>query len=763
MTSGHDLALWQLKELSSVGGTVDIQKITQPDKDNPWLRVSVSILMGPVEKADGGLDLREREDFLLSIPPAFPFQKPEVYVGHSRFAGMPHVQWSHYLCLYRSGIEWNAADGMFGFFDRLEFWLRQGAKNQLDSDGEPLHPPAVYSDVKKGKLVVPRVDTPTIDGDFWLGFAGLANLENRIDITSWHSLEQPPEGGEVALAVLFGSQMPWEYPLKGADFFRECERHGVSLELMFRILQAATTLRPDKQPTYVVFGSAMRGIAGGPRKQHLSVWALDGETSDYLRVTLPVPGDTVEGEGMRQKLEEIMRRYLTEAPIAWCPVMEARPEVTIRRDHSAALSWFRGKTVSIWGCGALGSHIALCLSRAAVRKLILIDSGRVNPGILVRQPYEDADIGAAKALTLKKYLQRISNDIEVETHTNDLVGLFTREAFDWGRDSDVVVDTSASDVVRRCLDKAWGRTERRRVPAGSLIIDETATHLCVALAGAVYSGGTWDVLRKAKMRLLTDVGTKHLADSFFPTESKRNLFQPEPGCSEPTFIGSSADSMSLASTGLNLIATELMKNRDQEGVCWFYSQPSFAGRTRRYDFEPDMVAPLNGSGVRIARSALGEIRGWIRQNNRLRRKKVETGGLLWGEWDNATGTVWISDASGPPPDSRHSASLFTCGVTGTTEEDGARRQLSRQSMGYIGMWHTHPVSEPLPSGRDILGMHHILTVGRFPPKQNVLIIVGKYRGRDTLGIYLFRRLSVNDKGAEYEIRESLTPLADSIL
>jgi ThiF family/Resolvase, N terminal domain len=64
---------------------------------------------------------------------------------------------------------------------------------------------------------------------------------------------------------------------------------------------------------------------------------------------------------------------------------DADPEVTLRRDAASPMRAFAGKSVAIWGCGALGGPIAEWLIRAGVRELRLHDSATVTPGVLVRQ------------------------------------------------------------------------------------------------------------------------------------------------------------------------------------------------------------------------------------------------------------------------------------------------------------------------------------------------------------------------------------------
>lgn len=770
MTSGQNLALWQLQEIAAVDGySLEVESVKKPSDASPLLLIAVSIHIGPIPKAEGGLQLHERETFLFTIPPTFPFQKSEVWVEHDRFAGKPHVQWVHYLCLYQSAGEWNVSDGMFGLIDRLVYWLRQGALNQLDPEGQPLHPPAVYADYEKGKLVIPKANTPTFQGAYWAGVAGILNLPTRIEITKWFDLNNIPNEGDCALALLFAAPLPWEYPTKGVNLFRECERQGVPKEFLFRILKASSILTPKGQPIYCVMGSPMRGIAGGPRKQHLSVWMIEAQTADYIRNTISETSDTAEITELRVKFEELLVHFLENAKISWCPVVEARPEITIRRDQESIISYFRGKSVSIWGCGALGAHIAICLCRAGVRRLVLRDKGMVIPGILVRQPYIDDDVGKLKVEALKNQLLAIRPELEILPYISNLETELSTGSFEWSDGSDLVIDATASELVRRRLEMIWNSSQTRRVLIAALMLDQSAKRLITGVVGTEFSGGTWDVFRQAKLKMLSDQNFVMFADSFFLSDVKQRPFQPEPGCSEPTFIGSAADSAGLAAIGLNLIAKEFVQNPSLLfAVSHAFTQPTefkpgLSEKSGRFDFQPDFVLRLNDNEVRINQAALREIKAWITQNKRIRNRKVETGGLLWGEWDDATSIVWVTDASGPPPDSHHSEESFICGSKGTREEHETRIKLTRFSVGYIGMWHTHPVSQAFPSGRDFIGMHQILTSGPLPPRKNILLIIGKENGVDTIGVYLFRRMTGDTAAALHEFHEARVPLLEAML
>jgi integrative and conjugative element protein (TIGR02256 family) len=258
---------------------------------------------------------------------------------------------------------------------------------------------------------------------------------------------------------------------------------------------------------------------------------------------------------------------------------------------------------------------------------------------------------------------------------------------------------------------------------------------------------------------------KGFADGFFPAEITERPFQPEPGCSEPTFVGSSADSSALASVGLNLIATQIKDIEAESAISTFFSQPALAsGVSCSPSFvkhKADFVLLLKDHQIRITQSALKEVKAWASKNRRTRKADVETGGLLWGEWDEATRIIWVTGASGPPPDSKHSAEHFVCGVIGTKEEHETRVRLSRRSVGYIGMWHTHPTSRPLPSETDFAGMHDILTAGELPPRKNLLLIFGKESGHDAVGAFLFRRIKADVY--VHGLLEGRRPLPEKIL
>src|SRR4051812_45547641 len=103
MTPGQRRALLELARLCAVDPD-GFELLEEPHLENNKLIVRVSIRIGPLALGEGGLQLREREEFTLRVPSDFPFDYPSLTVSHDRFAGFPHVIWSHTVCLYQSKV-----------------------------------------------------------------------------------------------------------------------------------------------------------------------------------------------------------------------------------------------------------------------------------------------------------------------------------------------------------------------------------------------------------------------------------------------------------------------------------------------------------------------------------------------------------------------------------------------------------------------------------------------------------------------------------
>lgn len=96
----------------------------------------------------------------------------------------------------------------------------------------------------------------------------------------------------------------------------------------------------------------------------------------------------------------------------------------------------------------------------------------------------------------------------------------------------------------------------------------------------------------------------------------------------------------------------------------------------------------------------------------------------------------------PPKDSVSSPKEFICGVEGTARINQELKKKSHDSVKYIGMWHTHPVSRAAPSDTDVSGMAEVLAVDDFITPKQLLMIVGFSDSDPELGAYLFNDIDL---------------------
>ena len=726
-------ALYELRLIQEQGDALEILDVDPPSgKDNRSLSVEISLSFQGIPRAPDGIALRQRERFWIVVSEAYPFEHPWVLVLHDRWAGSPHVQWTFYICLYLApDTQWNPSDGMFGLIERLYEWVKAAAVDQLDPDGAPLHPPVAYTSSSSTPLVVPQVDTPEVGDEPWIGFGCIGSRsESRIDIVDWCGLDDTPRTPTVAASILLSLPTPFEFPSNVRDLLAIFEGQGIPRRDLIRILGKTAEINGKDSPLLILVGTPMRGVRGsGDYRQHIVAWFLDPIIANGLRFTLVQLSSHEDIRASGQRMEELILEWADKALISWCQVREARPEVTVRRDVSSPLSWFQSKSVAIWGCGAIGSHLAESLARAGVNRLVLRDKSVVTPGVLVRQLFDDSDIGKNKAVATKDRLLRAFPDLTIEADPGNVLGIPLDDE-NWHDDVDIVIDATASWPVALHME-----ARRVSVPDGNPIIASMGlgNHVQRALLHIVrqnHPGAFADVARKAKIEAIRGSGLKHFVNDFwsnYPDE----YFQPEPGCSEPTFVGSNAEVAGLVGMMLTKLSRELIEENSSSASSYLFTLPGVEigdgeRRERDFYFSPDicLTEGIENYEVRISPHAWADLQAWILRSARLNGHEAETGGHLFGERDDATKVLWVSEVTGPPPDSRASASEFVCGVKGVEAVTKQKDECSRGSVSLIGMWHTHPNGNPTPSITDYDGMLSIVQNPDFSCARSILLVIG---------------------------------------
>ena len=89
----------------------------------------------------------------------------------------------------------------------------------------------------------------------------------------------------------------------------------------------------------------------------------------------------------------------------------------LKRQDSKISAEFQKETVTIFGCGGLGSNVAMMLARAGVGRLILYDYDAIEYSNLNRQNYTFQEVGASKVFTCKARLENTIPYVQVEAHS----------------------------------------------------------------------------------------------------------------------------------------------------------------------------------------------------------------------------------------------------------------------------------------------------------------------------------------------------------
>ena len=731
MTDSFKLAGEQIREIVDASdGVVQIHE--EVKRASIYHQFEISVRFDGLQRTKDGLHVRAREVFWVIVPPTFPFNYPLVETPHVRFSGFDHVQWRRQLCLYGSSADWSPESGMYGFIKRLDAWIRDAAVNNLDPNDAPLHPPVAYPTVNR--LFVPRADTPLVDGTPWFGLAELRVRDNRTEIVGWreHGEERP---AQFAPVILLHENLPFEYPETVHALLKELECHGIDYGPFIRQLGLYAQRSDRETPLTIVLGSPMRRVVpAGPALQHLAVWEIAADDADKLReldVATKV-GDT----GQWAVAVAGVVTWSVLAKVGWCMVREMRPEVTSRRDYLSPMAWFRGKQVAIWGCGAVGTHVAESVVRAGARSVTLVDNKTVAPGLLVRQGFEDADIGRFKADALAERLKRIEPDLEAVVSIDDLVPSITGS--DPIPNMDLVIDCTASLVVRTALERALQDVDTRPAIA-SLAIDSQAVNAIATLSKPNHSGGTLDLVRRLKLEACRKPALSKVLEAFWPRSRLGEQFQPEPGCSEPTFIGSNADLAGLSARMLNSVVRAIAKPGDYHtGAGWLFEE---SGSLHAFAWHSEHILRDKGRGysVKVSSHAAREMRGWARRSARTAGAKIETGGLVFGELNEAAGVLWVTDVEGPPPDSHAGEDHFTCGTEGMEEAAHKRHCRFRGSVDCVGSWHTHPTSAPQLSDLDIGAVAQLIGDSGSSRRTCLVLILSGNPDDPALGAHAFRR------------------------
>ena len=158
-------------------------------------------------------------------------------------------------------------------------------------------------------------------------------------------------------------------------------------------------------------------------------------------------------------------------------------------------------------------------------------------------------------MALKRRVEAIAPCIPISAHPENVIST-TLNSNDWHAGVDVVIDATASLRIRSKLELVL-RGADRVVPVVAMMISGKARHGAMVATPTAYSGGPLDAYRRLGLAAKHRSWLSECADAFWGGQELEPLRQPEPGCSDPTFVGSHADIGGLTARMMNHAATAL--------------------------------------------------------------------------------------------------------------------------------------------------------------------------------------------------------------
>lgn len=123
-------------------------------------------------------------------------------------------------------------------------------------------------------------------------------------------------------------------------------------------------------------------------------------------------------------------------------------------------------------------------------------------------------------------------------------------------------------------------------------------------------------------------------------------------------------------------------------------------------------------GVSISGAVMKELLSECKKSNRN-----ETGGVLWGKYNDARTVAQVTWLSGPPRDSRHGGFSFKRGIAGLQKIVDALWNAPVRKY-YLGEWHFHPFASSEPSIIDIAQMREHAMDQKLQCPEPILVIFG---------------------------------------
>ncbi len=372
--------------------------------------------------------------------------------------------------------------------------------------------------------------------------------------------------------------------------------------------------------------------------------------------------------------------------------------------------------LTLIGCGSLGSKLALHLAKTGSYRFQLIDKsymsmhnnarhGLIETNVL-RQFHSKAELLEETIKELGIAVKGLNADVRALEPENDFGGRFH---------GGYIIDTTASLVVRHFLSHTPSRLPGRLIQ--SYLLDRSRLGVLI-IEGADRNPRVDDI-----NALLFQLGAdqSRYGDSIYALDGPQAYNFGE-GCGSYTTRMSDME-ISLPATSMaaqcHTFLTSLHEDHESGQLYLSEVDDGSSIKVTHKSILPTQVFEVTEDDSWSVR-LLGDVAQQINDQAHA-YPGVENGGILLGQYDELSNTIYISGLMEAPPDSKRSATRF---ILGTQDVEMQLVSLARRTKGTIafcGTWHSHPNDEP-PSSLDRK------TLNSLQAKTDLPVVMLVYRG-----------------------------------
>jgi len=411
--------------------------------------------------------------------------------------------------------------------------------------------------------------------------------------------------------------------------------------------------------------------------------------------------------------EDEKRARFERASVVCIPAHGLTPKDIHLRNETVISSQISEKKVAFFGVGALGSKVAELLAQAGVSNFKLCDGDVLNVGNVARHVGGLSECGAPKTEVVARRIWEVNPYAEIqacESHVSP-TQLATQEFFSG---IDLIICTIADEGAESGFNDLaiaiktpviYGRAMRRGRMGRVFLVRPgvDACKSCLSMIAQEKEPEWIAVTERSEDALLHECGRPVIAGSAVDLSFVAALIARE---ALSTFEGHNSPSNHLV---WSLEGARELSDKLQ--LPYSVAHAAFAPKPGCPSCCPAKILTVD-----LPDSVRADIVTEVTSS-----PTTETGGILIGRIEGSRAI--IEKATGPGPMAVQTATRFERDIEFTQKELDAESVKNSNNV-YIGEWHSHLVTSPEPSGRDVLSMIGIAEAVNYATDCPLMLICG---------------------------------------